>query len=319
MWDKFSTYLFIDQKLDDGKHNIEVYHSRFSVIERWFRGKVFNRDNFNAFIKERKEAGAAPSTLNNYIKVAKHIDRFLGIEELKDYSFFSEQKGDKIPLTPQEIQSIIDTPYPYERQVAIKRRRNRVAIEFLFATGCRISELQELLWHDVRNSPIPYVIFRDTKNGKDHELAITQRMYDLLLTMPRNGDRVFENEHHKILDRKTFTEVLQWKAKKAGIDKPVYPHIFRHSRGTYLWQLGYSDGQIAKFLNHSSIESTKIYTHPTLEDTAPMAYASPLEDKKSSVPVFVQLILDFGYRLLSKREWEITVTVQPKLDILHDL
>ena len=50
-------------------------------------------------------------------------------------------------------------------------------------------------------------------------------------------------------------------AKKAEIEKQVGLHILRHSIATHLLDNGMSLAQIAKFLGHSSLESTQIYTH----------------------------------------------------------
>lgn len=47
----------------------------------------------------------------------------------------------------------------------------------------------------------------------------------------------------------------------AGIDKPVCLHTLRHSIATHLLQSGMSLESVSRFLGHSSLESTQIYTH----------------------------------------------------------
>ena len=47
----------------------------------------------------------------------------------------------------------------------------------------------------------------------------------------------------------------------AGIDKPVGLHSLRHSIATHLLQSGMSLENVSRFLGHSSLESTQIYTH----------------------------------------------------------
>lgn len=56
--------------------------------------------------------------------------------------------------------------------------------------------------------------------------------------------------------------------KKAGIDKPAGLHALRHSIATHLLQSGMKLEQISRFLGHSSLESTQIYTHITHERKA---------------------------------------------------
>jgi len=53
MWDAFSTYLFIDQKLSTSKGSANALHSRFIILCRYFCDKDYNRDNFTLFLQLR--------------------------------------------------------------------------------------------------------------------------------------------------------------------------------------------------------------------------------------------------------------------------
>ncbi|PTS96756.1 hypothetical protein DBR11_18645 [Pedobacter sp. HMWF019] len=60
---------------------------------------------------------------------------------------------------------------------------------------------------------------------------------------------------------KTAFERVQKLRSASGIKKPIGPHTLRHSIATHLLQSGMKLEQIQRFLGHSSLESTQIYTH----------------------------------------------------------
>jgi site-specific recombinase XerD len=57
--------------------------------------------------------------------------------------------------------------------------------------------------------------------------------------------------------------MLKSTARRAGINKPVSCHVFRHSFATNLLQEGMNEIYIQRFLGHKMISTTSIYTHPS--------------------------------------------------------
>jgi integrase len=283
-WEEFSAFLLWDKKMSQSPTNVWAMKSRFKIITEYFSDKDFTRANFAIFLAEKSKAGAEPSYLNKFIGMAKHIDAFLKLNEMQDFTYFFERVKEVIPLTANEVEKISLVKLEYKRMKKELNHRDHVMIQFLFATGCRIEELQNLVWDDVRNAPLEYVIFRDTKNNDDHDLRISKRIYNLLQSLPRVSEYVFTSYKGGKISPNEFNRMIKLRAEKAKVNKRVYAHVFRHSMGYYLGSMGFDEALIAKFLNHKDINTTKRYTQRDLEQLTPLVYANPLENPMKSLP-----------------------------------
>ena len=87
---------------------------------------------------------------------------------------------------------------------------------------------------------------------------------------PRSGK---ERRHH--LDSSGLQRAVKEAAKKAGIQKRVSCHTFRHSFATHLLQNGYDIRTVQELLGHKDVRTTMIYTH--VLQRGGLAVKSPLD------------------------------------------
>lgn len=148
--------------------------------------------------------------------------------------------------------------------------RNRAIIETLYSCGLRVSELTHLKISDLffeegfikvtgkgdkqRFVPIGSNTQKLIKNYKKQG----RRLLDIT---PEYGDTLFLNQRGKQLTRAMIFTIVKTIAKKAGIQKSISPHTFRHSFATHLLENGADLRAIQMMLGHESITTTEIYMH----------------------------------------------------------
>ncbi len=173
----------------------------------------------------------------------------------------------KLPevLSYQEIEQImamIDHSTP-------EGQRNRAMLETLYSCGLRVSELIQLhMQHLFLDVGFIRVIGKGNKErlipiGKE---AIKQIEYYLQYRHQQTAQKgsehiLFLNRRGKQLTRVMVFLILKDLAAKAGVQKTISPHTFRHSFATHLVEGGADLRAVQEMLGHESITTTEIYTH----------------------------------------------------------
>ena len=180
----------------------------------------------------------------------------------------SPKLGRKLPDTLSEAEidrliQAIDLGHP-------QGERNRAIVETLYGCGLRVSELTSLKISDLF---FDEGFVRVTGKGDkqrfvpivgstiDYIEGYRQQVRALQQIDPDHSDILFLNRRGKALTRAMLFTLVRQLAEKAGIDKKISPHTFRHSFATHLLENGADLRAIQQMLGHESITTTEVYTH----------------------------------------------------------
>lgn len=160
-----------------------------------------------------------------------------------------------------------------------KSLRNKAIIEFLYSTGCRVSEMC-----NADRSDVDFEIGKVTVLGKGNKYrdvylssrckAILKKYLNsredpipaLFVSNPENfGNGSLKRYPKGRLSPSGVECMLRALGKKCCIDN-VHPHRFRRTAATLALKRGMPIEQVQKMLGHESIETTTIYAQTNMTD-----------------------------------------------------
>lgn len=172
----------------------------------------------------------------------------------------------KIPivLTIDEVEELIKQPNIEEKYGL----RDRAMLEFMYATGVRVSELINF---PIKNFfPEEELILVLGKGKKERFIPIGEKAIDSVLEYihkerdqllkGKSSEYLFLTRSGRPLSRMGFWKVLRKYVQQAGIKKHVTPHTLRHTFATHLLEGGADLRSVQEMLGHTTIVTTQIYT-----------------------------------------------------------
>lgn len=152
--------------------------------------------------------------------------------------------------------------------------RDRAILEVLYSTGMRRFELCQLQCRDIFIDT-GVVLIREGKGRKDRMIPIGERALawvekyksDLRPDLVEKEDEgtLFLNYQGRPLANASLNRMVNNYVKASGIDKEGSCHMFRHSMATLMLENGADIRYIQQILGHSSLDTTRIYTHVSIK------------------------------------------------------
>jgi len=287
---------YLPRQLGRSLKTIKSYKDSLTIFRRYlrdechtsiatFKFKDCNQKCIQNFIIYLKNNGNSPGTCNQRLSAIKSYlwftsDRNITVQSvalsISRIPQCKVPKKEKEILTEASITTILQQPKKTKMGL-----RDRVIMILLYDSAVRLDELLCLTLKDLSlQTNDPYIRISG-KGNKERIVAITpktaEHLKQYLLVYHKKemnmNQYVFYTKIKGITDKMSSGNVERFikqyadcaRKKCSQIPFKVYPHMFRRTRATNLYQNGVELELVSRILGHSSTETTKIYAKPSLE------------------------------------------------------
>jgi integrase len=254
----FLEYFRTLAQVQNGKDGIAVWLAVAKKLDAFQNGKtlIYNDltaqwcKDFQTFLLQ----SLAPNTANLYyskvktalLKLHKKGELKLNLEDL--ITTIEKVETERHFLTLDELQKAIQTDcaYPVLKQAAI----------FSALTGLRFSDVEKLKWSEIQTFDTGAVIrFQQKKTKQFETLPISESALSFCGERGESDAKVFQN----LKNSHYYNKIIAVWLAKAGIDKDITFHCFRHTHATLLLNNGIDIYTVSKMLGHRDVKTTQIY------------------------------------------------------------
>ena len=277
-----SFMLTLEKERNFSLHTIKAYKNdlnRFNyflnnTLSRKKLAKI-NRNDIRKFLAEEYDNGYSSKTVARRLATIKSYFKYLVKTELIQENISIHINSPKVPkklpnfVDKNLIDTLMKTP-SLDTHIGI---RDKAVLELFYSTGMRLSELVNMNIGDFEiNKKLIRVIGKGNKErmipyGRNAESAIKNylKIRNLSLKPAFANKPLFVNSSEKRISKRTIQRRMNNYIKLVADGKRIGPHLLRHTFATHLLDNGADIRAVKDLLGHSSLSSTQIYTHVSIE------------------------------------------------------
>jgi integrase/recombinase XerC len=275
----FIEYLSFEKKYSS--HTIRAYNDDLNSFQTFCKITFDNEEladvnysQIRSWIVKMINENISNRTVNRKISSLKSFYKFLvKTKQIKESPLLKHQalkvsKRVQVPFSEKEINEVIDNLNEFNDFESV---RNKLIVELLYSTGMRRAELMEIKQSSInfanstlkvlgkrnkeRYIPLLNSVQQTLKTYLDLRKEIKSISENLLITI--KGNKIYPTLVYRIIN--DYFSAVSSKVKKS-------PHVIRHSFATHLLNEGADLNSVKELLGHSSLASTQIYTHSSLNE-----------------------------------------------------
>ncbi len=229
------------------------------------------RAAITVYLISLRRRGRSPATVKRRTAAIRAFYRHLLREDALEQDPTLDLAPPKLPrrlprvLTVEEVEHLLAAPDPSTRDGL----RDRAMLELMYASGLRVSETVGL---DLSDLDLAHEVVRCVgKGNKERLVPVGSQAVRALRTYlgqarprlvhGRATQALFVSRLGRRLSRQGCWKMIRRYARRAGVTKPLTPHVLRHSFATHLLERGADLRAVQEMLGHASISTTQVYTH----------------------------------------------------------
>lgn len=267
-------------------NTIISYRRDLMAYELWLSEHKLKITNVKAshlddLIDERRASGEAVASTARLLAAVRMLHGYLLSEQVRKDDPTALLEGVRVPLgiphplSEDEVQNLLGAVVGESADVL----RDRALLEFLYATGARISEVCGLNIEDLDlNNSMVRLFGKGSKErlvpfgriaGKALEEYLRrdgrQSLMPEVWRSSSDRDAVFLTNRGLRMNRQKAWEIVRVAGVRAGITRQLSPHVMRHSCATHMLEHGADLRIVQEMLGHATISTTQVYTRVSPE------------------------------------------------------
>ena len=277
--ERFLTWMRVEQGRSD--RTIEAYGRDIAQYESYLalaksNSRVVKPAVIEKYVGQLRANERAPKSIARQFAAIRMFHRFMLDEGLRTDNPTAFIDGVKVPsgipkaLSEEEVELLLNAVTGVD-SLAV---RDRALLEFLYATGARVSEACGLSMSDIDMESNVARVFG--KGSKERIVPFGRHAKEALeswlgaggrpMLCPQqwakrdHADAVFLGARGTRLSRQAAWGIVRKYAMLAGIKSELSPHVLRHSCATHMLVHGADLRIVQELLGHASVSTTQVYT-----------------------------------------------------------
>ena len=267
------------------EHSVKAYRGDVLAYAAWAADNgvdVFSatRKDVRSYLGYMREQHYESSTINRHVSALRSFYRWAVLsgrcEANPANEVASPKRAKTLPraLRAEEIDALMAVHGPLDRFGDLRDQtaadlRNQAIIEFMYASGCRISEVAGLRLRDVDLADRSARVLG--KGSKERVVVLHDTAVDAMCSYLRESrpellrgspcDSFFISDRGLPMSADAIRRMFKAAVAKAGLPDDVTPHSLRHSFATDMLAGGADLRTVQELLGHAGLSTTQIYTH----------------------------------------------------------